>query len=70
MKMSCQCFAEMLIHFGFGKFLALRVGPIFSKVMPKFSVTTDGSNSLAYILATMSESKVARYFKYATADMF
>ena len=30
-KMSCQCFAEMLIYFRFGKFLALRVGPIFSK---------------------------------------
>ena len=47
MKMSCQCFAEMLIHFRFGKFLALPVGPISSKVMPKFFVTTDGSNQFS-----------------------
>jgi len=36
MKMSCQCFSEMLIHFRFGKFLALRVCPFLAKVMPKF----------------------------------
>jgi hypothetical protein len=74
MKMSCQCFAEMLIHFRFGKFLALRVGPICSKVMPKFCMTTDGSNSLAYtmqaIMVIMSERIVTRYLKYATDDMF
>ena len=72
--MSCQCFAEMLIHFCFGKFRALRVGPIFGKVMPKFCMTTDGSNSLAYtvqaIMVITRERNVARYLKYATNDMF
>ena len=38
LKMSCQCFAEMLINFHFGKFLALHFGHILGKVMPKFSV--------------------------------
>ena len=38
MKMSSQCFAGMLIHFRFDKFLALRTGPICSKVMAKFCV--------------------------------
>ena len=50
MKMSCQCFAGMLIHFRFGKFLALCVGPICSKVMPKFCVIQPMfPNSLASI---------------------
>ena len=41
MKMSRQCFAEMPIHFHFGKFLALPEGSILGKVMPKFSMTTE-----------------------------
>jgi hypothetical protein len=49
MKMSCQCFAGMLIHLRFGKFLALCIGHICSKAMPKICMTADGTNSLAYI---------------------
>ena len=67
----------MLIHFRFGKFLALPVGPISSKVMPKFSMTTDGSNQFsclytvqAIMVLIMRERDVARYLKHATADMY
>jgi hypothetical protein len=40
MQMSCQCFAKMLIHYRFGKFLALRIGPILGKVLLKICLTS------------------------------
>jgi hypothetical protein len=40
MRMSCRCFAGMLINFHSGEFLALRM-TFLGKVMPKFSVITE-----------------------------
>jgi hypothetical protein len=50
MQMSRRCFAEMLIHFRYGKFLALRICIIFSKVN---------------VMITMSGRVVTRYLDYA-----
>jgi hypothetical protein len=74
MKMSCQCFAEILIHFCFGKFLTLRVGHICSKVMPK-KMTIYGSNKfyclyiMRAVMVIMRERNVAIYLKHATDDI-
>ena len=43
MHMSCQCFAKMLIHFYFGKFLALWICSIFSKGHAEILFESDGS---------------------------
>ena len=45
MKMSCQCFAEMMI-LPFRQISGAPYVPFLAKVMPKFSVTTHGSDQL------------------------
>ena len=57
-EMSCQCFAEMLINFRFGKFLALQNVIFLAKVMSKFSVFFDGLTNLILInfIANMSST--------------
>jgi hypothetical protein len=54
MHMSCQCFAQMLIHFHLENFRHL-ICPIFSKCHAKILYDLDGSNSLEYtVQAIMS----------------
>ena len=45
MKMSCKCFAEMMI-LPFWQISGAPCVPFLAKVMPKLSVTNDGSNQL------------------------
>jgi hypothetical protein len=73
MQMSCQCFAKMLIHFRFVKFLALRIGHIFRKGHAEILFDIDGSNSLSYlvqaIMIIMSGRVVTKYLESAMEDM-
>jgi hypothetical protein len=74
MHMSCQCFAEMLIHFCFGKFLSLRIGSIFlTNVMSKFCVKLTDLIILLIscmeIMIELSKRVVTRYLKSVRKNM-
>ena len=75
MLMSCQCFAEMLINFRFGKILALRKSHFWQRSCQNFLFKIKGSNLSIFvyivqaIMIRMSSRVVDRYLAAATEDM-